>query len=371
MGLSMNRLYAIFLTLGWLAALPALAQTAPFTGTWSFEGNDNGSSTNSFISVSSVSYKDVNKFGANPYTTGYSNLGVNIQNWKVGACTNSEYAELSVQPTGTAKLTLNVLSFAFSRTAQGPQQISVRSSADGFGADIFSQATTENYQVATISLSSPAFTNQSGSITFRIYGCNPMAGGGLLKLDEIQLTGSSLPVTLLSFTAKPDGNRVQLAWTTTSEQNADRFIVERSPDLTEFTRVGELPAKGTTDQRQDYGMTDPNPTPGINYYRLKQRDFNGTTTPFKPVSVIVRTDEPAISAYPNPANTDRIHLRLWNADDATIRLLNMFGQTIAGQLDRLPGEADFRPAQPLPAGLYWLDVVTTDQQRRVFRLLIR
>ncbi len=366
----MKSLCAIFLALGWLNVFSVLAQTAPFTGTWSFEGNDNGSSTNAFISVSSVSYKDVNKFGANPYTTGYSNLGVNIQNWKVGACTNSEYAELSVQPTGTAKLTLNVLSFAFSRTAQGPQQISVRSSADGFGADIFSQATTENYQVATISLSSPAFTNQSGSITFRIYGCNPMAGGGLLKLDEIQVTGSSLPVTLLSFTAQPDGNRVQLAWTTTAEQNADRFIVERSTDLSEFTRVGEVPAKGTTEQRQDYGLTDRNPTPGTNYYRLQQRDFDGTTTLFKPVSAIVRTDQPAVSIYPNPANADRIHLRLWNADNAPVRLLNLLGQTIAGQLDRLPGEADFRPAQPLMAGMYFLEV-TTEQQRRVLRVLIK
>lgn len=366
----MNRLYAIFLTLSCLAILPALAQTEPFTGTWSFEGNDNGSSTNAFISVSSVSYKDVNKFGANPYTSGFSNLGVNIQNWKVGVCTNSEYAEFSVQPTGTATLTLNILSFAFARTAQGPQQISVRSSADGFGSDIFSQSTSETYQVATISLSSPAFTNQSGSITFRIYGCNPMAGGGLLKLDEIQLTGLSLPVTLLSFTAKPDGNRVQLAWTTTEEQHADRFIAERSPNLTEFTPVGEVPAKGTTTQRQDYGLTDPNPAPGINYYRLKQRDMNGTTTVFKPVSVIIRADEPAISAYPIPADANRIHLRLWNADTAIVRLLNVLGQSISGELERTPGEADFLPAQPLPTGLYFLEVITNGQ-RRVLRVLVR
>ncbi len=366
----MNRLRTIFLILGWLAALPTLAQTAPFTGIWSFEGDDNGSSTNTFINVSSVSYKDVNKFGANPYTTGYVNLGVNIQNWLTGACTNSEYAEFSVQPTGTARLTLNVLSFAFSRTAQGPQQVSVRSSADGFGADIFSQSTSENYQVATISLSSPAFTDQSGSITFRIYGCNPMAGGGLLKLDEIQLSGSSLPVTLLSFTAKPDGNRVQLAWTTTAEQNADRFIVERSTDLTEFIPVGEVPAKGTTDQRQDYGLTDPNPTPGTNYYRLKQRDLDGVTTLFKPVSAIVRTDEPAISVYPSPVDADRIHLRLWNADGATVRLLNVRGQTIQGQLNRTPGEADFRPAQPLVAGLYVLEVLT-QHKRQVLRVLVK
>lgn len=271
-------------------------------------------------------------------------------------------------------MTLTQLSLYFNRSAAGPAQVLVRSSVDGYAAQLYSQPVTNGFQQATVTLSGGAYTNQSGPISFRITACTNASSGGALRLDEVTINGTvtvtPLPVTLLSFTAKPDGNRVQLAWTTTWERDADRFIVERSSDLTEFTPIGTVLAKGTTNQRQDYGLTDPNPRPGTNYYRLKQRDFDGTTTLFKPVSAIVRAEEPAISVYPNPADARQIHLRLWNADNATVRLLTLLGQSVSGQLDRTPGEAIFSPTQPLPAGLYFLEV-TLAGQRQVIRTLVR
>lgn len=103
-------------------------------------------------------------------------------------------------------------------------------------------------------------------------------GAGVVQIGNLLMRDISgaLPVSLLSFTAKPEGDRVQLAWTTTSERDADRFVVERSLDLGEYVTVGEVIAKGTTDVRQEYGLTDLNPQPGANYYRLRQIDYNST-----------------------------------------------------------------------------------------------
>lgn len=354
----------------WLLLNIAAAQTAPFTGTWSFEGNDNGISSNSLVGLSAVSYVGVNKFGPNPYSPGYMGQSVNVQNWSTTLCNQTEYVEFSVQPQGTATVTLTSLSFAFSRSANGPQQLSVRSSIDGFGSDLYSQMTDITYLVASVPLNGPGFSNQSGQITFRIYACNPLSGGATIHLDEIKLNGLSLPVTLLSFTAKPDGDRVQIAWATTFELNANRFVVEHSRDSSEFVPVGDVAAKGTTAERQYYGLTDMNPNPGINYYRLKQIDHDGNVQVFDPVSVLIQANEPAISVFPNPASPDQIHLRLWNADDATVRLLNVLGQVMGGQLDRTPGEADLIFDQPLPVGLYLL-IVETNGQTRVNKVLIR
>ena len=208
-----------------------------------------------------------------------------MQNWSTTLCNQTEYVQFSVQPIGTATTTLTVLSFDFSRTANGPQQISVRSSVDGFSSDIFSDATAIAYKTATISLAGPGYVNQAGQVTFRIYACNPVSGGATLHLDEIQLNGSSLPVRLLSFTAEPEGDRVQLAWSTTAERDAEQFIVERSHNLSEYITVGQVMANGTTTERQYYGLTDLNPSPGINYYRLRQ--LTGTephkaSSPYRP-----------------------------------------------------------------------------------------
>jgi hypothetical protein len=246
----------------------------------------------------------------------------------------------------------------------------VRSSVDGFSSNIFSQTATENYQIASITLNNPGFSNQTGPIGFRVYACISNANGGAIRLDEIQINATVLPVTLVSFTAKPEGDRVQVAWETTSEYNANRFVVERSRDLGEYVAVGEMAAKGTTDTRQYYGLTDLNPQPGINYYRLKQIDRNGAIQNFKPVAASIQLHEPVISVYPNPASPDRIHIRLWNAEDASVRLLTVTGQVIDGFLDRQPGEADLIFEQPLPTGMYWLDV-QTNGSRKMINVLVR
>ncbi|MFD2572554.1 T9SS type A sorting domain-containing protein [Spirosoma soli] len=197
-------------------------------------------------------------------------------------------------------------------------------------------------------------------------GVGVMQIGNLLMRD----ISGSLPVSLLSFTAKPEGDRVQLAWSTTSERDADRFVIERSADLSEFSRVGEVAAKGTTDVRQFYGLTDMQPLRGINYYRLKQIDYDGTAHMFKPVFAIIETDQSVISVYPNPVDTERIHVRLWNVDEASVRLLNQAGQPINSKLERRSGEADLLLDHPLPTGLYWLEV-QTNGQKQTTKLLVR
>lgn len=365
----MKLIIVICLFIG-LPDLPALwAQATPFTASWSFERTDAGTSSSGLVVASNVTYTGVNPIAINAYTTGYVNLGVNVQNWSTTACNQSEYIQFAVQPTGTATITLMSLSFAFARSAQGPTQLTVRSSADGFSSDIFAQTVTINYQVASITLNGAGFMNQANAITFRIYACNPAASGGTIKLDEIQLNATVLPVTLLSFRAMPDGNRVQLAWETASERNASHFRIERSYDLQEYVTVGDVAATGTTSERQYYGLTDSNPRPGANYYRLSQIDFNGMVHVFKPISVIVRLADPVVTVYPNPASPDRIHVRLWNADEATLRLLTAGGQVVHAVVDKIPGEATLLSDQPLSPGLYWLEVRLQDR-KQVIKVII-
>ncbi len=366
----MPKIYLLSFIICLLFTHPALAQ-APFTATWSFEGNSNGSSSNGFVAASAATYHGVNLFGPNPYTTGFVNLGANVQNWSTSLCNQTEYIEFTVQPQGTAKITVASLTFAFARSANGPQQLSVRTSVDNFGSDIYSQSVGTTYQTASIALSGAGFMDQANPITFRIYACNPTSGGATLHIDEIQLNAIALPVTLLSFTAKAEGDRVQLAWTTTLEIDADRFVVERSYESGEYVFVGEVAANGTTYDRNYYSLTDLNPRPGMNYYRLKQIDLNGTVHLVKPILVLVSASEPVVSVYPNPASPDRIHLRLWNADDAIIRLLTMTGQPVSSRLERGAGEADLLVEQPLPAGLYVLEVTLYSKQKRTSTLLVR
>ena len=352
--------------------LTVWAQTN-FSAVWPFDGSPGGSSNQANVGTGGADFVDVAPNNLAGYVPGQNGQAVNVANWSRSPnCNFSEYVQVSVSAQNGQKITLTQISVFTNRSDSGPQEIHIRSSVNNYSSDLATSGVGTGFQPVSAGLSGAGFTDQTGTITFRIYGCN--GTGGTLRLDDLTINGTvttaPLPVTLLYFIAKPDGDRVQLAWATTSELNASRFVVEHSPNLREFIPVGEVPAKGTTDERQYYGLTDLNPIPGINYYRLKQIDRDGSAQVFKPVSAIIQTTEPAISVFPNPAPANRIHLRLWNADDACVRLLNGLGQVVVGRIDYSPGAADFLPSQPLGVGLYWMEVITNGQ-RRTIPVLVR
>ncbi|QIP11743.1 T9SS type A sorting domain-containing protein [Spirosoma aureum] len=332
----------------------AKAQQTPFTAIWSFENTDIGASSDSRVGVSSVSYVGVNKlFGG--YQSGYSGLGVSLQHWSTTSCDQSKYAQFSIQPQGTARITLTSLSFACSRSSEGPQQLTVRSSVDGFNSDIYSQTVSENYQIASITLSGDNFTNQTSEIIFRIYGCSPASSNGTLRLDQIQLNGQALPVSLVSFSAKPQGDQVQISWETAQERNADWFEVQRSNDLGEFITFGQIAAKGTTDQHHYYGFTDQRPLDGANYYRLKQIDRDGQASNSKIVAVVMDEFTPSMEVLGNPIDGQMIRVTMRNMAKATFHLTTLAGHELPLETDtQSDGSILLKPIQPLAPGIYLL-----------------
>lgn len=348
---------------------------ANFSATWPFDGTPSGSASQPNVGTGGANFTGVapsNLPGAD-YVTGQNGQAVNVANWSQSPnCNFSEYVEVSVSAQNGQKITLTQFSVLVNKSASGPQELRVRSSVDNYGSDLTVASVGTGFQSVSFGLSGAGFVDQTSTVTFRLYGCN--GTGGTLRLDDLAINGTvtttPLPVTLLSFTAKPEGDRVQLAWDTTAERDADRFVVERSADLREYASVGEVAANGTTDTRQHYGLTDMRPLPGANYYRLRQIDLDGTAHTFKPISAIIEVDDVVAVVYPNPADPARIHLRLWNADDATVRLLTGAGQPIATRLERRLGEANLILQHPLPTGVYFLDIQLTNKARFMLKVIV-
>ncbi|MGB0431755.1 MAG: hypothetical protein ACPGLV_14875, partial [Bacteroidia bacterium] len=123
---------------------------------------------------------------------------------------------------------------------------------------------------------------------------------GTEYLFAIGSTGSALPVDLVSFNAKSFDKKVMLTWQTAMEINNDRFEIERLALGENWTPIGEIKGAGNSVDVLRYSFVDLNPVNGINYYRLKQVDFNGE---FEYSNVLNVEFTPAIhdfSVYPNP-----------------------------------------------------------------------
>lgn len=127
--------------------------------------------------------------------------------------------------------------------------------------------------------------------------------GDRFTLGSVNAFQSPLPIELISFSAKPEESLVVLNWTTASELNNDFFTVERSTDGFSWNQITTVKGAGTSNYQIDYLIYDQNPLVGLQYYRLKQTDFDGTYNYSNTVSVNfsgIYSD--AFLLYPNPAS---------------------------------------------------------------------
>jgi Secretion system C-terminal sorting domain len=140
-----------------------------------------------------------------------------------------------------------------------------------------------------------------------------------------------LPVELTSFTAKSSNSKTNLYWQTASEKNNSHFAIERSNDGDVFSKIGEVKGNGNSTITQNYQYTDVTPTKGINYYRLRQVDFDGTESVSKTVSVNFDSKvQNKVKVYPTLV-LNAVNVELSDDSKAEIAVRDLTGRVILTQ----------------------------------------
>ncbi len=155
---------------------------------------------------------------------------------------------------------------------------------------------------------------------------------------------NSLPVQLLSFSARSSGAGVVLFWETVSEIDNFAFIIERrsiadseteagTPNeySTRWSEIGIVSGSGTSHIRHQYSFVDSSPYPGRSAYRLRQVDRGGSFS-FSEVLEIDRTDHSGaiqLDCFPNPFNPSvRVQFSVPDDGSATINLYDSAGRLV-------------------------------------------
>lgn len=151
-----------------------------------------------------------------------------------------------------------------------------------------------------------------------------------LKVIKSTATLVTLPVHFISFTGQlqSDGT-VRLDWNAITDEMHDHFEVERSVNRIEFYSLGNgLPAVEEGPGTTPYWKIDPVPSPGNNFYRIKQYDKDGAVSYSQTIAVRY---EPSVitTVFPNPItssinvriNTTTSNLYTVSIADATGRIL--------------------------------------------------
>lgn len=112
--------------------------------------------------------------------------------------------------------------------------------------------------------------------------------------------GIILPIELLKFHGHNDNDVNILEWSTATEQNTDVFVVERSKDGDNFIPISVVDAAGTSTETLNYQVIDHQPIIGLNYYRLRNVDLDGTDGLSEIISIRY-ISENTLHLYPNPS----------------------------------------------------------------------
>ena len=214
---------------------------------------------------------------------------------------------------------------------------------------------------------SATFHNGSNStievVAKAAYGSTILVGTVTFNLEECEdMPIFALPVSLTTFTGATTAQGAALNWETASEKNNSHFSVQHSTDGRNFESAGYVEGNGTSNTAHRYAFTHTQPKAGMNYYRLKQVDFDGTTAYSKTIVLESKGRQAVgLTVYPNPVTNGQVNLRLDQAmnstETATIELRDLNGRLLLTREMTGARELNLNLSnQNLKAGIYLISL---------------
>jgi hypothetical protein len=252
------------------------------------------------------------------------------------------------------------------------------SAAKSAEENIFIRYTTNSFSTSSFVLMTCTGTSCTGTIPaedvgssadHQIYILSTTLGSGSITHSNADLVTinfnnnsnanyqmSILPISLTHFSATPKADRIELNWATASEQNNDYMAVEKSAEGRRWEEIGRVAGAGTTTLPQSYTLSDDKPLPGLNYYRLRQVDFDGRFEYHKTIAVDFNGGlSGGLHLFPSPAK-DHLNVTLPAAaqQDSELWLLDAQGRILQRRVVPQGGAQAVFEVSALPEGVYFV-----------------
>lgn len=199
----------------------------------------------------------------------------------------------------------------------------------------------------------------AGTITGNFASVNLPAGYVLnVGSSTITLTQSIvLPVTLINFNGRMIEGKIDLVWQTASEENFNRFEIERSREGSVYHTIGSV-KRQNNGSLKTYRFSDLMPV-AIQYYRLKMIDEDGKYAYSKVIEIKGQTLDGAFKIYPNPSSETFMVTLSHQWLNANITVRNTAGQLVLKQF--AGGQRVSLKLGAQPDGIYWLMITKNNQ----------
>ena len=182
---------------------------------------------------------------------------------------------------------------------------------------------------------------------------------------KVDIVTDPLPVKLAYFDVQKTEDAALLEWGTNGEINSGHFDVQRSVDTRSWRVLGSVEAAFESNIVRNYTFADSIPEPGLNYYRLKMVDADGTFT----YSRVRQVNFPEFSwaeVYPNPVD-DQLHIVVRNSKVNNISVINQAGSVRLSRPVTSPSLTI--NMKQYPTGMYYIHFEQTDGAVKIFKLM--
>ncbi len=287
-----------------------------------------------------------------------------------GVANLQEFDEISVGQGSTAKYIVANPSINLTEVTPGSF---MGINADGTtqnGVDTLSKRnmfTVTNSNVSSFTAKLGLFTTKSQK-TLRLFSLYSQG----FNYQEFSI----VPVKLISFNAGLKDTKVDLTWSTASQENLSHFIIQRSTDGKIFSDAGIVLSVANSSQVKNYSMKDDISSVSSNmlYYRLCTVDIDGRTE-FSDVRIIRLEKQTgrniAVATFPNPVVSE-LFVTIpteWQNRKVSYELINLKGQLSMKTLNNSSSQTQSLNVNNLTPGMYIMKVTCEGQtaQQKVIK----
>ena len=207
----------------------------------------------------------------------------------------------------------------------------------------------------SITVVPPSNTTTNYTVTDN-YGC---------ITDHFAVTSTlSLPVSLLNFDARLNTNKVDLNWSTSSENNNKYFTLERSVNAIDFTGLTTVNGAGNSSTTRQYSFVDLSPTSGVSYYRLSQTDFDGRKQYLGTKRILYSTGKDFdVKVISGTSHNLTLQINIATGGAYNFRVVDVLGKEIRNQRIAIPAGIS-QQRVTLASGVYIWEI-SNDKGERV------
>lgn len=265
---------------------------------------------------------------ANPYTTGQTvngNITVsgigrgtgiagtsandryNATGWNSTSLDANDYFSFTLTPNSGCEIDFTSFVYTAQASGTGPVSFALRSSVDGFVANIGTATATG----VTINLSAAAYQNITGAITFRLYGWGASAAGGTWSVNDFTFNGTvtcgggcTAPTTTITPGTQTVCANVTASITVSSSATTPTYQWQMSANgSTGWVNVANGTPTGVTYSGATTATLSAVGTSSAQYYYQCLVTESGTCTATTNTTSITIISGPAITAQPVSVST--------------------------------------------------------------------